>query len=127
MSAPSKPTTGVRDPENPDQWLVSPWPAQASFCDVVQHFQWAGLLRLPNDSSTARHLAFNKGFQAALAVAHTNEFEYQAQWNWRGYMLDCVDRCVNLYGEKYVAEYGRDPQEGEDQHTKAVKQRTGTR
>jgi len=125
MSAPSKPTTGVPDPENPDQWLVSPWPAQASFCDVVQHFQWAGVTRLPSNSSTVRHLAFQEGFQAALAVAPTDEFEYQAQWNWHGWMLDSVDRCVSIYRERRDAEHGRDPQPGEDEQVKAVKQRSG--
>ncbi len=125
MTNASKPTTtGIRDPENPEQWLVSPWPAQAGFCDVVQHFQWASLMRLPNNSSTVRHLAFNEGFQAALAVAPTNEFEYQAQWNWRGYMMDSVDRCAALFREKYVAEYGHDPQADEDRHAKDVKAKT---
>jgi hypothetical protein len=67
--------------------------------------------------------AMAHGWQA-LVMAPANELEYRKQWNWREAMLGCVDRCVTLYREK-VTKYGRDPQATEDQHVKAVKQRSG--
>jgi hypothetical protein len=68
--------------------------------------------------------AMARGWQA-LAMAPANELEYRKQWNWREAMLGCVDRCVTLYREK-VTKYGSDPQATEDQHVRAVRQRTDT-
>lgn len=73
-------TPGISDPERPDVWLVRPWPAGASFCEVVQHFLTAYVWRLLGDTSTARQLAYFEGYEAALAVASTHELTYAADW-----------------------------------------------
>ena len=119
--------TGVSDPEKPDRWLVAPWPTDASFDDVFDHFQQASLTRLPTDGSTARLLAFHEGFSVALAAAPTQEWANQAHRDWRGDMQEIADRAVRLFRKLYVAQYGPDPQVGEDHHVQAVKHRTGTR
>ncbi|HYS35329.1 MAG TPA: hypothetical protein VEO01_06775 [Pseudonocardiaceae bacterium] len=118
--------TGVRDPEDPDRWLVSPWPADTSFLGVMQHFQQASTTQLPTGTSIARLLAFEESFRTALAAAPTKEFTDQAQWNWRGYMLELADLSVTLLQDQYLTQYGHDPQAAEDQHVQTVKHRAGT-
>jgi hypothetical protein len=117
---------GVPDPENPGQWLVSPWPPDAGFWDVVEHFQRASLMRLPHEDGTPCQWAFHEGLRAALVVAPTTEIEHPAQWYWCGHLLGRVERDVSRYRQRYVAEHGHDPQAGDDQHVEAVKQRRGT-
>jgi hypothetical protein len=107
--------TGVRDPEDPDRWLVAPWPADASFGDVVGHFDRAGTTQLHPDTSAACLLAFHEGLRAALAAAPTGEFTDQADWDRHGYMLNCADLGVTIFRDQY----GRDPQADEDQHITA--------
>jgi hypothetical protein len=115
--------TGVRDPEDPDRWLVSPWPAHATFGDVVQHFDRANSTQFHAGTSAACLLAFHEGLRAALAAAPTEEFTDQADWDRRDYMLNCADLGVTIFRDQYVAQYGHDPQTDEDQHVHAVKHR----
>jgi hypothetical protein len=114
--------SGVRDPEDPDRWLVAPWPADTSFGDVLHHFHRASLARLPTDGSIARLLAFHEGLRAALAAAPTEAD--QDQRDRCGYLLDCADLSVTLFQDQYLAHYGHDPQAAEDHHVQAVKHRT---
>jgi hypothetical protein len=115
--------TGVRDPEDPDRWLVAPWPAHASLNDVVQHFQSAGTTEA---TSIVRLLAFHEGLRAALAAAPTGEFTDPDDWDRRGYVLNCADLGVSIFRDQYATQYGHDPQAGEDQHVQAVKLRRRT-
>jgi len=115
--------TGVHDPEDPGRWLVAPWPADTSIDDVVQHFDRTSTTHLHAGSSTACLLAFHEGFRAALAAAPTEEFTERAHWDRRGYILNCADLGVSIFRDQYLAQYGRDPQAGEDQHVQAVKDR----
>jgi hypothetical protein len=113
--------TGVRDPEDPDRWLVSPWPADASVGDVVQHFGQVNATQFHAGTSAARLLAFHEGLRAALAAAPIGDFADQAGWDRRSYLLNCADLGVTIFRDQYVAQYGHDPQAGEDQHVQAVK------
>jgi hypothetical protein len=125
MPTTTKPlTAGIPDPEGREQWLVRPWPAGASFCDVVQHFQMAWYWRLWGETTPARDWAYYEGYQTALLAAPAPSMEYAATKRWYDDMLDCTARCVAIFRDKYVAEYGRDPQVTEDQHVKAVKRRS---
>jgi len=117
--------TGVRDPEDPDQWLVAPWPADASFGDVMEHFHQASLARRTKDDSTARLLAFHKGLREALVAAPTDEDADQADRDWGNQVMDVAERAVEIFQDLYVVEFGRDPQAGEDHHFHTVKHRTG--
>ena len=86
--------TGVRDPENPDRWLVAPWPVDASFGDVVQHFDQASTTQFHAGAGTACLLAFHEGLRAALAASPTGEFTDQADRDRRGYLLNFADLGV---------------------------------
>jgi hypothetical protein len=113
---------GVRDPEDLDRWLVSPWPADASLWDVVQHFQRVSSTQLDADTSNARLLAFHEGLYAALAVAPTEEFANQTELDRRSYILSCADLGVRVFQDLAIT-HGRDPQAAEDQHVRAVQHR----
>jgi hypothetical protein len=89
----------------------------------VQQFQSASTTQA---TSIARLLAFHEGLRAALAAAPTGEFTDPADWDRRGYVLNCADLGVTIFRDQYATEYGRDPQAGEDQHVQAVKLRRGT-
>lgn len=95
------PTTGIPHPDKPGQWLVPPWPTNASFCDVVRHFLRHHLWR---DTNTAHLLAFFEGYQAALDGAPIDELRYAGHWRWFEDMRDCVDRCASFYREQHTAE-----------------------
>jgi hypothetical protein len=114
--------TGVRDPEEPDQWLVEPWPADASFDEVARHFLVASTTHAATCTSIACLLVFHESLQAALAAAPTEELRAQDSEE-RGYKLGCVDLGVIFFRALYTAAYGRDPQASEDQHVHAVKHR----
>lgn len=117
-------TAGIPDPEQRAEWLVRPWPVRASFCDVVQHFQMAWYWRLVAETTPARDWAYYEGYQAALLAAPAPSMEYAATKRWYDDMLDCTARCVAIFRNKYVAEYGTDPQTSEDQHVEGVKKQT---
>jgi hypothetical protein len=85
--------TGVRDPQDPDRWLVTPWPAHATVGEVVGHFDRA-TTQFHADTSTARLLAFHEGLRAALAAASTDEF---TDWDRHGYLLNCADLGVAIF------------------------------
>jgi hypothetical protein len=112
---------GIRDPENPDQWLVAPWPADASFRDVLQHFHQV-CTQFDADTSNARLLAFHEGLYAALAAAPTGQFAEQTQGDWRTYVLNCADLGVRIFRDLAII-HVRDPQAAEDQHVRAVQGR----
>jgi hypothetical protein len=111
---------GVRDPEEPDRWLVAPWPANASLWDVAQHFQQVTSTQFGTDTSNARLLAFHEGLYAALESAPTDEFADQTELDRRSYVLSCADLGVRVF-QGLTTAHARDPQAGEDQHVQAVK------
>jgi hypothetical protein len=114
---------GVRDPEDPDQWLVAPWPADASLWDVVQHFQQVSCTQFDAGTSNARLLAFHEGLYAALTAAPpTEEFANQTELDRRSYVLSCANLGVRVFQDLATA-HGRDPQVGEDEHVQAIKHR----
>ncbi|HEY3610418.1 MAG TPA: hypothetical protein VGL06_23155 [Pseudonocardiaceae bacterium] len=116
--------TGVRDPEDPDRWLVAPWPADATFGAVLHHFRQASVARLPSDGGIARLLAFHEGFRAALAAAPIEEFTDQDQHDWCGHILDCAELSVTLFQNQYLAHHGHDPQADEDEHVQTIQHRS---
>lgn len=82
--------TGIPHPDLPGNWLVSPWPRDASFTDVVRHF----LRSEPWDRTNSAHLsAYYLGYRAALAAVPGDE-PLDA---WSLSMRDCVDRCAAFY------------------------------
>lgn len=100
MIAPTA-VTGIRDPDDPDRWLVLPWPVEAGFCEVVRHFLPAHV-RLLGDKNTARQLAYFEGYQAALLAASTDDLQHPTAWEWRDDLLRCTARCVAIYQGKQV-------------------------
>lgn len=89
-------TTGIRDPENPDVWLVWPWPVEAGFCEVVRHFL-SSVWPLFGDTNPVRRLAYCEGYQAALLAATTDKLSGPGTWEWRDELLSCVARSVTTY------------------------------
>ncbi|HEX5405526.1 MAG TPA: hypothetical protein VFX16_24895 [Pseudonocardiaceae bacterium] len=104
MAAPSQPTGGIPDPDQPGLWLVCPWPTTASFREVVRHFVRAYFWQLEGDTSAARQLAYFKGYQAALAAASTHELTYAASWRWHDELMRWIDICIAQFSSKRGAE-----------------------
>ncbi|HET9141877.1 hypothetical protein [Actinophytocola sp.] len=78
---------GVRHPEPHRGWLVPPWPANASFADVVMHF----LAREPADRSNPAILAaYYLGYEAALNALPDDGDD------WCRSMRALVARCAAL-------------------------------
>lgn len=92
-------TTGIRDPENPDVWLVVPWPVDAGFGEVVRHFLTSFWL-LFGDTDPVRQLAYYEGYQAALLAAGTTGLHGPGALEWRDDLLTCVVRCIATYREQ---------------------------
>ncbi|HEX3649538.1 MAG TPA: hypothetical protein VHV49_14015 [Pseudonocardiaceae bacterium] len=89
-------TTGIRDPEKPNVWLVWPWPVEAGFCKIVRHFLTC-LWPLFGDTNPARQLAYYEGYQAALLAATTDDLRGPGALEWREELLACVARCVTTH------------------------------
>ena len=90
----SKPqTAGIRDPDRATHWLVPPWDAGATFCEVVRHF----LMHQPHDSTNRAHMrAYFVGYQAALEAAPI-ETHLALDADWYENMLGCITRCAACY------------------------------
>jgi hypothetical protein len=86
------PRTGIPDPDKPGWWLVPPWEAGASFCDVVRHFlrfdPWSG------GASSNNQPAYYAGYRTALETAPTYELAHSTSWEWRDELLDWIQKCV---------------------------------
>jgi hypothetical protein len=95
--------TGIADPDRPDLWLVCPWPAQASFCEVVRHFLMAYVYGLQGEQSVARQLAYFEGYDMALKAASTRDLTHEVAWQWRDELMGCVGDCVAIFQEKAAA------------------------
>jgi hypothetical protein len=119
-------TAGIRALSNPKDWLIRPWPVYATFHEVVQHFQFADFRSRGTDNIDADHRAFYEAYEKALHGAPVPRLEYAWDKRWYNEFLDCVMRCVVQYGGTSMLHSEGDPQAAEDQHVKAVKQRTDT-
>jgi hypothetical protein len=97
-------TTGIPDPDKPDFWLVTPWASGATFCEVVRHFLTAYVWWLQSETSTARLLAYFKGYAAALDAAPRRELTDAAAWHWHDELVDAVAVCVHIFSERRQAE-----------------------
>ena len=118
-------TAGIRALSDPRDWLVRPWPIHASFCEIAQHFQFADFRRRWSENTEADNRAFYETYEKALHAASTHELTSAWAKRWHSEMLDCVRRCVVQSGGTSIWRSEDDPQTGEDQHIKAVKQQTG--
>jgi hypothetical protein len=96
-------STGILDPDDPGRWLVCPWPARATFCEVVDYFMMAGLWRGFSDVSVASRLAYYEGYQAALRAAPTDDLVHSVAWEWRDELLTCIDGRVAHYRAEHAA------------------------
>lgn len=94
-----QPTTGVRNPERPEWWLVRPWPPGAGFCAVVRHFLTA---YFHIDRGVAHQLAYFRGYQAALAAAPTDELTLPGDRQWHDELVSCIADCVAVFENKQV-------------------------
>jgi hypothetical protein len=99
---PDDTTTGIPDPDRPGRWLVPPWPARASFSDIVGHFmrhdpQW-------RNPSTAQLLAYFETYDSTLENAPADKSVSSFQLRWQEDMRDCVARCLRLQREKIPTE-----------------------
>jgi hypothetical protein len=96
---PDDTTTGIRNPDKPGHWLVPPWPADASFNDVVRHF-----LRFHpwGNTKTAHLLAYFEGYEAALDAASIDQLASEHHQRWCADVVACIRRCARLYRDKYA-------------------------
>ncbi|RZS41188.1 hypothetical protein EV193_103508 [Herbihabitans rhizosphaerae] len=83
-------TTGISDPDRPGQWLVPPWPENATFCEIAGYFSERTPL---GGESRASHYAFYHGFQKALESARPD----QSDDHWRADLLRCITQCADNY------------------------------
>lgn len=97
----ASPATGIPNPDKHGHWLVPPWSAEASFCEVVEHFLRFDLW---NETNTVHLLACYEGYAAALEAAPTYELTYPCDWRWYEDLRGCVARCVANYQEQRLAE-----------------------
>jgi hypothetical protein len=67
---PDTPATGIRNPDQLDQWLVPPWPAEATVGAVVHHFS---RFQPRQTASSAMFVAYYQGYASVLAAAATCE------------------------------------------------------
>jgi hypothetical protein len=103
-----KPVTGIPDPGKPGYWLVPPWPVQAGFSEVAQHFL---RFSLRNGGDSVHWLAYFEGYAAALDTAPTRELTHPVDWKWRDDLRDCVARCVAAHQDKRKQRLGTGPTE----------------
>ena len=97
--------TGIPNPDEPGDWLVPPWPTEATFLDVVGHFLAHHSLRITN---TAHLATYFEGYQAALEAALADDLTDASHLRWCGDMRDCVSRCARLYRNQLMAGGGAD-------------------
>jgi hypothetical protein len=101
VSGASEPTTGIPNADKPGWWVVPPWPAHASLCDVVNHF----LRFSPRDNAdTTEKLAYYKGYLTAMDAAPRHELKYHYDEHWYEDLRDCIGRCVTIYQDKRATE-----------------------
>jgi hypothetical protein len=98
VTATANPTTGVPNPDKPDWWIVPPWEAGASFCDVVRHFLrfdpwWGG-------ASSGHQLAYYTAYLTALETAPTSELTHATSLAGRDELLDCVRECIAIFRQQ---------------------------
>jgi hypothetical protein len=119
-------TAGIYAVSDPRDWLVRPWPVHASFHDIVRHFMFADFHSRGTDNSQADNRAFYEVYEKALHGAPAPALTDAWSKRWYNELLDCVMRCVVQFGGTSLLRSEGDPQATEDQHVKAVKQRTDT-
>ncbi|MGH3807409.1 MAG: hypothetical protein ACRDRU_12415 [Pseudonocardiaceae bacterium] len=101
MSGADEPTTGIPNADKPDWWIVPPWSAHASLCDVVNHF----LFFSPKDNaSITEKLAYYTGHLTAVDAAPRHELKYHYTEHWYEDLRDCIGRCVTLHQDKHATE-----------------------
>ncbi|GAB3449192.1 hypothetical protein [Actinophytocola sediminis] len=101
---PDTTTTGVRDPDNPDRWLVPPWPAHDDFSDIVIHFLWHDPQW--DYPSTAQLLAYFDAYRTALE-APTDQPANASEQRWRDDIRTLVARCAQRYRDELATETAR--------------------
>jgi hypothetical protein len=89
--------TGIPNPDQPDLWLVPPWPHDAGFSEIVAHF-----LRFTpcEDLSPATLLTYYEAYQSVLESASTADLTRPFQQSWAHDVRECVARCVTVHREK---------------------------
>jgi hypothetical protein len=90
---------GIRDPDDPDRWLVPPWPIDAGFCEMVRHFLPAHV-RLLGDTRVARQVAYFEGYQAALLAAPTDDLRHPTARKGRDELLGSIAQGTATYRAK---------------------------
>jgi hypothetical protein len=101
VSVMSEPTTGIPNADKPGCWIVPPWPAPASLCDVISHF----LCFAPRDNaSTTEKLAYYKGYLTAIETASRHELKDHCDERWYEDFRDCIGRCVTTHQNNHAAE-----------------------
>lgn len=118
-------TAGIYALSDPQDWLVRPWPVSASFHDIAQHFTFADFRSRGTDNTEEDNRAFYEAYEKALHAAPAPALTDAWSKRWYNEYLDCVMRCVVQFGGTSLLR-SSDPQSAEDQHVKAVKQRSDT-
>ena len=87
-------TMGIPYPDNHEDFLVPPWPTNASFCGVVRHFLRSHPWGVTN---TTHLLAFYEGYLRALDAAPRERATNPVHREWYVAMRESIARCVRLY------------------------------
>jgi hypothetical protein len=88
-------STGIRRSGQPANWLVPPWPTEATITDVTLHFTRFD----PMGSSTTNSdlLAYYEGFLAAIESAPKPELRDQLALTWYENLRSSTVRCVEIF------------------------------
>jgi hypothetical protein len=101
IDEPGTEPTGIRNPDQPDQWSVPPWPPQATVGEVVRHFS---RFPLRQTASSAALAAYYQGYAAVLAKAPTYELQNAFAWEWYQSLLRCVaDAAASAEAEHHAS------------------------
>jgi hypothetical protein len=95
-------TTGVLYPDEPDLWLVPPWPIDTCFSEVVGHF-----LRFHpwGETDTEVLLAYFAAYEAALDTAPPGDNPDSPFYaRWAAEVRGSVGRCTALYRAQFEAQ-----------------------
>ena len=93
-------TAGVRDPDDPTKWLVFPWPVDATFSEVVEHFHYQSVCTmwtLTSQPTPEQVATYYLALDAALDVASTPRLLANVDDHWIADMRTAVARCVEQY------------------------------
>jgi hypothetical protein len=93
-------TPGIRHPDDSGRWLVPPWPADVTVCQLVQHFtRFEPALH----ACSAIQAAYYGRYAAVLAATPTTDLLSQFSWQWYEGLLSAVNRSATSAEAEHLA------------------------